>query len=97
MTIPSVIPGDERLTEIDTHNCYICKVAQYLASHEALLCATYALVHIKGTVISQFYYVERETTIYYEINLHYISHKFHIFQFVHMTVTYVQFTSQRVP
>ena len=40
-----MIPGDERLTEIDTHNCYICKVAQYLVSHEALLRATYALVH----------------------------------------------------
>ena len=37
-----MIPGgsnDERLTNVDTHNCYICKVAQYLASHEALLCA----------------------------------------------------------
>ena len=44
----SVIPGgnnDERLADIDTHNCYICKVAQYLASREALLRAfTYALV-----------------------------------------------------
>ena len=36
----SVISGgnnDERLTDVDTHDCYICKVAQYLASHEALL------------------------------------------------------------
>ena len=42
-----MIPGgsnDESLTDIDTHNYYICKVAQYLASPEALLCAfTYAL------------------------------------------------------
>ena len=46
-----MIPGgsnDERLTNIDTRNCYIlmCKVAQYLASFEALLRAfTYALVN----------------------------------------------------
>ena len=44
----SVIPGgsnDERLTNIDTCNCYICKVAQYLTPHEAHLHAfTYALV-----------------------------------------------------
>ena len=44
-----MIPGgsnDKRLTDIDTCNCYICKVVQYLTSHEALLCAfTYALVY----------------------------------------------------
>ena len=42
--------------------------------------------------IAQFYYIERDTTIYYGINLHYISHKF---QFVH-GVSYVQFTLRRV-
>ena len=39
--------NDERLTDIDTRNCYICKVAQYLASRKGLLRAfTYALVNI---------------------------------------------------
>ena len=36
----SVIPGgsnDERLKDVDTRNCYICKVAQYRVSREALL------------------------------------------------------------
>ena len=35
----SVIAGgsNERLTNVDTHNCYIYKVAQYLASCEAFL------------------------------------------------------------
>ena len=35
-----MIPGgsnDERLTNVDTHNCYICKVAQYLTSCKAVL------------------------------------------------------------
>ena len=34
-----MIPGgsNERLTNVDTHNCYICKVAQYLTSREAVL------------------------------------------------------------
>ena len=35
-----MIPGDsndESLTDIYTHSCYICKVDQYLTSHEALL------------------------------------------------------------
>ena len=40
--------NDERLTDRDTRNCYICKVAQYFASHKALLCAiTYALVYYR--------------------------------------------------
>ena len=44
-----MIPGgsNDRLTDVDTHNCYICKVAQYLASHEGLLRAftnTYSLI-----------------------------------------------------
>ena len=41
--------NDERLTDIhvDTRNCYICKVAQYLASRKGLLRAfMYALVNI---------------------------------------------------
>ena len=37
--------NNERLSDVDTRNCYICKVAQYLAFREALLCAfTYVLV-----------------------------------------------------
>ena len=36
---------DKRLTDVDTRNCYICKIAQYFASREALLRAImYALV-----------------------------------------------------
>ena len=37
---------DERWTNVDTHNDYICKVAQYLTSHEALLHVfTHALLY----------------------------------------------------
>ena len=31
--------SDKRLTGVDTCNCCICKVGQYLACHKALLCA----------------------------------------------------------
>ena len=49
----SVISGgsnDKRLTDIDTCNCCTCKVAQYVASREALLRAfMYVLVaHMGG-------------------------------------------------
>ena len=38
--------NDKRLTDVDTHNHYICKVPQYLTSREALLHVfTYALVY----------------------------------------------------
>ena len=50
-----MIPGGSnknRLANIDTRNCYICQVAQYLASRKALLrTSTYALVIFMITVV----------------------------------------------